>query len=134
LRFLGECSDHQSDLVMHRLSDAVTAAPSRVWCDGLGAFPRPSRAGVIFVAVDDPTGILDHLAAVCEEAAIDAGFEPEDRPYVPHLTLSRLRPAIDVGALFAAFGEFRLPITVHTITLLRTNGSRYDTVDTLPLV
>ncbi len=119
---------------MHSLSESISASPSRVWCDGLNAFPRPSRAGVVFVGVDDPTGILDHLAAVCEEAAIDAGFEPEDRPYVPHLTLSRLRPALDVRALFAAFGEFRVPITVQAITLLRTNGARYDTVDTLPLV
>jgi len=90
LRFLGECGDHQTDLMMHSLSESISASPSRVWCDGLNAFPRPSRAGVVFVGVDDPTGILDHLAAVCEEAAIDAGFEPEDRPYVPHLTLSRL--------------------------------------------
>jgi len=134
LRFLGECGDHQTDLMMHSLSESISASPSRVWCDGLNAFPRPSRAGVVFVGVDDPTGILDHLAAVCEEAAIDAGFEPEDRPYVPHLTLSRLRPALDVRALFAAFGEFRVPITVQAITLLRTNGARYDTVDTLPLV
>jgi 2'-5' RNA ligase len=134
LRFLGESSDPQTDLVMHMLSDTVSASSSRVWCDGLGAFPRPSRAGVIFVAVEDPTGILDHLAAVCEEAAIDAGFEPEDRPYVPHLTLSRLRPALDARALFAAFGEFRVPIKVQAITLLRTSGPRYDTVDTLPLV
>ena len=118
---------------MHRLSDTVSASPSRVWCEGLGAFPRPSRAGVVFAAVDDPTGILDHLAGVCEEAAIDAGFEPEDRPYVPHLTLSRLRPALDVRALFAAFGEFRVPIKVRAITLLRTNDSHYDTLDTLPL-
>jgi 2'-5' RNA ligase len=89
---------------------------------------------VIFVGVDDPTRILDHLAAVCEEAAVDAGFEPEDRPYVPHLTLSRLRPALDVRALFAAFGEFRVPIKVRAITLLRTIGPRYDTLDTVALV
>lgn len=134
LRFLGECSDSQTDLVMHRLSDTVSASQSRVWCEGLGAFPRPSKAGVVFVKVDDPSGILDHLAAVCEEAAIDAGFAPEDRPYVPHLTLSRLRPALDVRALFAAFGEFRVPIKVRAITLLRTIGPRYDTVDSLPLI
>ncbi|MCL1600326.1 MAG: RNA 2',3'-cyclic phosphodiesterase [Actinomycetia bacterium] len=134
LRFLGECGDPQTDLVMHRLSDTVSASPSRVWCEGLGAFPRPSRAGVVFAAVDDPTDILGHLAGVCEEAAIDAGFEPEDRPYVPHLTLSRLRPALDVRSLFAALGEFRVPIKVRAITLLRTNGPRYDTLDTLPLV
>jgi 2'-5' RNA ligase len=119
---------------MHTLSEMITTVPSRVWCDGLGAFPRPSRAGVVFISVDDPTGILGHLAAVCDEAAIDAGFQPEDRPYVPHLTLSRLRPAIDLRSLFAAFGEFRVPVAVRAITLFRTAGSRYDVIDTLPLV
>jgi 2'-5' RNA ligase len=134
LRFLGECTDLQTDRMMHELSETVDAAPGRAWCDGLGAFPRPSRAGVIYVSMDDPTGILSHLAGVCDKAAIEAGLQSEDRPYVPHLTLSRLRPAIDVRTLFATLGEFRVPIAVQAITLFRTTGHRYEVIDTLPLV
>lgn len=137
LRFLGECTDAQADVVLHSLSDNLGCGPGRVWCDGLGAFPAASKAGVVYAAIDDPAAILGYLAAVCDEAAVDAGFEPEGRPYVPHLTLSRLRPALDVRALLVGYGEFRVPIAVRAVTLLRTRHSRsgpsYEPVDTLAL-
>lgn len=133
LRFLGECTDTQADRVMHSLSENAGLESGRVWCDGLDAFPRASKASVVYVRIDDPTGILGFLAAVCDEAATDAGFEPEGRPYVPHVTLSRLRPALDVRSTLRGFSEFRAPIAVRAITLMRSRGSRYETIDTLPL-
>ncbi|MFV1969560.1 MAG: RNA 2',3'-cyclic phosphodiesterase [Acidimicrobiia bacterium] len=137
LRYLGECTDVQAEQIVHHLSEAVDEESRRVWCNGLGAFPRASKAGVVYASVDDPSGILRYLAAVCDEAATDAGFESEGRPYVPHLTLSRLRPGQDVRSLFAGYGEFRVPIVVGGITLFRTRqtrgGPRYDPIDTVPL-
>jgi 2'-5' RNA ligase len=118
---------------VHSLSEGDNLEAGRVWCDGLGSFPRPSKASVVYLRVDDPTGILNYLAAVCDEAAIDAGFGPEGRPFVPHVTLSRLRPPIDARGLMDGFGEFRSPIAVRAITLMRSRGSRYETVDTVPL-
>ena len=137
LRFLGECSDAQADQIMFSLSETVDVPAGRIWCDGLGAFPRPSKAGVIYAAIDDQTGILGYLAAVCSEAAVDASFDPDDRPYRPHLTLARLRPALDVRTLFAGYGEFRVPIKAGAVTLMRTRRTRtgihYDTVARLAL-
>lgn len=137
LRFLGECSDAQADQILHSLDGSIEGEQGRVWCDGLGAFPRMSQAGVIYGVIDDTSEMLGYLAAVCDEAAIGAGFEPEGRPYVPHLTLSRLRPARDVRSLLSGYGEFRVPIAVRGVTLLRTrrvpNGLRYEVIDSLPL-
>jgi 2'-5' RNA ligase len=133
LRFLGECTDSQADRIVHTLSEADDLAAGRIWCDGLGVFPRPSKASVVYLRVDDPAGILSHLAAVCDEAAVHAGFESEGRPFVPHVTLSRLRPAVDVRSLMEGFSEFRSPVTVREIALMRNRGSRYETVDTVLL-
>jgi 2'-5' RNA ligase len=133
LRFLGECTDAEADRVMHHLSESTDMESGRVWCDGLGAFPKTSKANVVYLSVDDPTRTLTYLAAVCDEAAIDAGFEPEGRPYVPHITLSRLRPPRDVRSLISGFDEFRMPIAVRSITLMRSRGSQYETMDVLPL-
>ena len=92
---------------------------------------------MVYVAVDDPKGTLRYLAAVCDEAATDAGLEREDRPHVPHLTLSRLRPGQDVRTLFWGYSEFRVPIAVRGIALMRSrrtrSGVRYETIDYLPL-
>ena len=133
LRFLGECTESEAERVMHSLSQASGLESGRVWCDGLEAFPRMSNANVVYLRVDDPTGLLDYLAAVCDEAAMSAGFEPEGRPYVPHVTLSRLRPARDVRSLIGGFNEFRTPVAVRAITLMRSRDSRYEVVDAIAL-
>jgi len=137
LRFLGECTQVQAEQIMQRLSETVDAGPGRVWCVELGAFPRASKANVVFVALDDPEGILGYLAGVCDEAAAEAGFEREDRPHVPHLTLSRLRPGQDLRTLFGGYGEFRVPVTVRGITLFRSHQTRgglhYEPIDYVQL-
>lgn len=133
LRFLGECTEPEAEVVMHTLSQTSGLESGRVWCDGLDAFPRMSKANVVYLKVDDPTGILGYLAAVCDEAAMSAGFESEGRPYVPHVTLSRLRPARDVRSLIGGFDEFRTPIAVRAITLMRNRDAHYEIIDTIPL-
>lgn len=137
LRFLGECTESEAERIMFSLAETLDIAPTRVWCDGLGCFPRTSKAGVIYVAVDDPTDVLGYLAGVCNEAATDAGFEAEDRPFVPHLTLSRLRPASDVRSLLDGYSDFRVPVAVNEITLFRTRRTRsgvcHDAVDRVVL-
>lgn len=138
LRFLGECTDTEAELVMNRLSETVDVEAGGVWCAGLDAFPKRAKAGVLHVLVEDPDGTLQRLAMWCDEAAVSIGFEPEDRPYIPHLTLSRARPAVDVSHTFQAWDDFRVRIAVRTVTLFRTrrtrNGISYDAVDQLPLL
>jgi 2'-5' RNA ligase len=137
LRFLGECTELDAERIMHRLDETVDVDQSSVWCAGLDAFPRRSKAGVLYTAIDDPEDTLARLAMWCESASQSVGFEPEDRPFVPHLTLSRARPAVDVSHTFPSWDDFRVRITVKAVTLFRTrrtkSGIRYDTIDTLTL-
>ena len=53
------------------------------------------------------------LASVCEEAALAAGFAAEERPYHPHLTLSRIRPWQDVSDLVDRVSAFPLDRSRH---------------------
>ncbi len=75
------------------LDDDLTEPPFSLRLTGLGAFPRPGAATVLWVGVEDATGAVERLAAQCEQAARDVGFEPEERPFHPHVTLARIRPA-----------------------------------------
>jgi 2'-5' RNA ligase len=137
LRFLGECTDTEAEQIMNRLSETVDVEAGRVWCVGLDAFPKRSKAGVLHVSIDDPDGTLQRLAMWCDEAAVSIAFKPEDRPYVPHLTLSRARPAVDVSHTFQSWDDFRVRIGVRAITLFRTRrthgGLQYEPVDSHPL-
>jgi 2'-5' RNA ligase len=124
LRFIGDCSDVDADLVAHEVDRNLSVTPGRVFVSGLAAFPRPTRATVLFAAVEDPEDLLAHLASVCETAARDVGMDPEERSYTPHLTLSRLRPPMDLRNVIASFGPFRVPITVDALTLFRSSRAR----------
>jgi 2'-5' RNA ligase len=137
LRFLGEVSDVQAENLLGRLDATLDVGPGRVWLDGIGAFPKSSRASVAFCSIDDPEGVLTVLAGLCDEAAIDVGLEPDDRPFVPHLTLSRIRPPQDLRLVMANIDLPRIPLDVTAVTLMRTRsirgGVEYDRIDRLDL-
>jgi 2'-5' RNA ligase len=137
LRFIGECSDADADRIIHEVAGELDDTSGRVFVTGLGAFPRASRASVFYASVHDHEGLLDQLAGVCESSVRNVGFEPEERPFVPHLTLSRLRPPIDVRHLIAAFAQFRVPVSVNAITLFRSttslSGVTYNPLHTIDL-
>ncbi|MEA2058496.1 MAG: 2'-5' RNA ligase family protein, partial [Actinomycetota bacterium] len=77
------------------------------------------------------------VAAVCEEAAVTAGFEPEDRPFHPHLTLARVRPKQDVTGLVDGVPRFPLTQRVEAVTVYRSRldpaGTTYEVAATVPL-
>lgn len=137
LRFIGECNDLDADRLVHEVDRGLSFGPGRVFASGLGAFPRSSKASVLYAAIDDPNVVLDHLAGVSEDAARHVGFEPDERPFVPHLTLSRLRPALDVRRLTESFAPFRVPIKVSAVTVFRSSPSRagisYEAIGTVLL-
>ena len=137
VRFLGDIDEPAVDRFIHALSEAIDADPGRMRCSGLGAFPSLRDARVLFAAIDDPERLLETLARQAEEAAIAAGLEPEERPYRPHLTLSRLRPKRDVRAFARSFGDFSVRIPVRDITIYRServeDGLRHVELDRVPI-
>ncbi len=124
VRFVGEATELEVDRLAERTESLLDSPPGRVWVEGLGAFPRLTKASVVYAAIDDPTGVLDELAATAEEAATEVGFEPEGRPYVPHLTLSRVRPLRDVSPIASALDDIRVPVQVTALTLYQTTSTR----------
>lgn len=58
---------------------------------GLGCFPNPRRPRVLWVGVREPTSVLASLQKAVEQELAEIGFEPENRPFRPHLTLGRVQ-------------------------------------------
>jgi len=137
LRFLGECDELATDSVLKDLDETLDLSRGVTHTIGLAAFPRASKAGVLYIAIADDEGLLSALSRVCEEAAREVGFSPEERPFVPHITLSRLRPTMDLRRLVDSFANFRVPLEVNEVTLFRTYstraGVRYEAVDRVAL-
>ena len=66
-----------------------------------------------------------------------AGFAAEDRPFRPHLTLSRFRPHQDVTSLLESVLIPAVPMPVGRIVLYRSHlgrgGATYEEMEEFPL-
>lgn len=121
LRFLGKVDETGYDLLLRGLDRAELGPAFRLAFGGLGAFPRPRRATVLWLGIDEGAEELTRLAVTVETAAGDAGFLPEERPFHPHLTLSRIRPHQDVTATIDAVPGFPGRVAVDDVVLFRSH-------------
>ena len=93
LKFLGNITEESAwairDLLPRRLS---AHAPLTLDVSGLGAFPSQSKPRVLWVGLHpEPEGALSSLAADVDSWMAELGFDPEKRPFKPHITLGRVK-------------------------------------------
>lgn len=89
LRFLGEVDAARADEV----GDAVAPWVRRLFFSpvrlvGGGAFPDARRPKVVWIGAEASLG---PLVGAIESCMVNLGFTPEARPFVPHLTVGRVR-------------------------------------------
>ncbi len=91
LKFLGEVGEEKAEEVLAALEGLAGKGEFEVRYSGLGAFPRPRGARVLWIGVVEGADRLASLAAWVEERLQPLGFPRETRPFSPHLTIGRLR-------------------------------------------
>lgn len=136
LRFIGEVGDVGRDRVLAALDETDLGPPVPIRLGGLGAFPKPSRANVLWVGVDDSPGLL-RLVERVEAACDEAGLAPEGRPFVGHLTISRMRPATEAWPWLEAEPDLRVGWTADRVDLITSHrgdeGPTYETLESYRL-
>jgi RNA 2',3'-cyclic 3'-phosphodiesterase len=123
LAFLGHRPEEDVERVAGVLGELPpwTAAELAV-ADGLLLPPR--RARVLTVALADPEGVLGRLQASVSKALAAAGlYEPEARPFRPHVTVARLRSGARAPRELDAQPE-QLAFTAGAVTLYRSRLGR----------
>ncbi len=109
IKFLGNVEEDRLAAFGADLQAALADVPAfAITVRGVGAFPSPGRANVIWAGIDDPTGGLQRTAAVVEAVAGRVGVgERESRPFRAHVTAGRAKAPVDARGPLAGLGERR---------------------------
>ena len=141
LKFLGAIDLDRVEVVAASLGKAVAGAGAyEVVVEGLGAFPSPTRARVVWAGVKDGHEPLARIAARVEQALAEVGFPPEERAFSAHVTLGRVReprrnPELAAAIDAAATRRFGAR-PVGSVSLMRSDlsprGARYTELVSVP--
>lgn len=137
LRFLGKIGLGAYERLLAQLDQTDLGGPFDLRFGGLGAFPRPGRATVLWLGTAAGSEDLTELATAVEDAAVRSGAMPEERPFHPHVTLGRIRPPQDVRSLIERVPAFPLTQRVEAITVFESHLGRgsavYEILETVAL-
>ncbi|MBE9505270.1 MAG: RNA 2',3'-cyclic phosphodiesterase [Chloroflexi bacterium] len=93
LKFLGEIPAPRVEEVKKAVTTAcIGTPPMRLEIDTLGGFPDTAQPRVVWAGLSGDIEVLSRLAARVDLALAELGYARESRPFVPHLTVARVRP------------------------------------------
>ncbi|GAB6059945.1 RNA 2',3'-cyclic phosphodiesterase [Desulfonatronum parangueonense] len=94
LKFLGEVSPEKLESLLGSFQ-APLGESFTLQGQGGGFFPDRRRPRVVWVGVGQGMIAVQDLAAETNRRCATQGFVPESRPFQPHLTVARIRQALD---------------------------------------
>ncbi len=142
LKFLGQVEEDRLALIGETIAAAVARCGAiRFVFEGIGAFPRPREARVVWIGLSHGAEALAELQTRIEIALEPLGFVREARPFTAHLTLGRVRgPAHReqlarsiTGAPAEVLGEMVLDRIELMKSDLSIRGARYSILQSFPL-
>ena len=129
LAFLGHRPQEDVAPVIAAL-DALTLRSAQLRPAGLVGVPR-RRSRLLALDLRDPSGAAAELQGAVAGALAGAGvFEPEERPFWPHITVARLRRGAGPGAAPPVERAFPPAFRASRVVLYRSvtapAGARYE--------
>jgi 2'-5' RNA ligase len=114
---------------------AAGIGPFNLELESVGAFPNARAPRVIWAGIKENPE-LARLQRNIEKSLSGVGFEPEDRPFTPHLTLCRIKSAQDGRALGKLLGEVKpeakaaFPVSSFAFikSVLKPSGAEYTPI------
>ncbi len=108
LKFFGNIEESQIDSIIKTIEQPVRATvPISIGVRGMGAFPSLKNPRVIWVGLTEEGNALISFQKRLDEGLWKIGFQPEDRPFHPHLTVGRLRSNRGKDELIRGVERFR---------------------------
>lgn len=142
LRFFGNLRSEQVPSVSERLiAICAESDPFEFRLEGLGCFPSERRPRVIWAGLRGGEASLENLVARINDATGGFGERPDERPFVPHLTLARAKePSRAEVRILAELLSRPVPREVWTVdevlfleSTLSASGAHYEVLSSHPL-
>lgn len=128
LKFLGEVNEKRLKLLQEKLGMIEKQNAFDIDLGSLGTFGKQHQPRVLWIDVAASKSLMN-IQEIIEEAAAQAGFPPENRPYRPHITLGKkwasngILPESFFNELPQKF-KIKKQFEVSTITLFRIHPGR----------
>jgi 2'-5' RNA ligase len=140
LKFLGEIDESRAEAVAGVMDEAVfDCRPFPFQVRGTGYFPNARFPRVLWAGIA-PSAELDFLQTRLEFGLAAIGFERENRPFHPHLTLGRVRSVSGIRDALtelelqknADFGTMTASKLALFRSVLRPSGAEYSVLKESP--
>jgi 2'-5' RNA ligase len=158
LWFIGEANDDRAAEIRGTLQRVLSTPAFELRARGCGAFPAAGPPRVFWLGITGGAEPMLRLYGEVKDRLVGIGFEPEKRPYSPHITIARVkavrsrvftsagssqdrdltpRAARAVREALAGMTADCGACRIDAVTLFRShlspNGSRYEPLLRVPL-
>ncbi len=144
LKFLGDIAASHVEFLKQMIArESESHQQFDLQIGGLGSYPTSKRPRVLWVGLHAPADLAS-LQKSIEAGACRLGYEQEERPFSPHLTLGRVRQNLspaDLPKIRSALDNIQLgnigTARVDSVHLIRSDlqpsGSIYTNLFSAPL-
>tara|TARA_Y100000031_G_C7986570_1_gene277165 strand:- start:100 stop:606 length:507 start_codon:yes stop_codon:yes gene_type:complete len=138
LKFIGDVPEDDVDKVSRTIKNIITSTPAiNLEISGTGCFPKKERPRVLWLGINGDLHPLQTLVKNINNILDPLGYPKEEKEYVPHLTLARIRYpqkyTPDIKSFLGAKYE-PIKLNINKIHFMRSelffNGSVYTILDT----
>ena len=134
LKFFGNIEESRIDSIFKSIEEPVrNTLQFSLKVQGVGAFPSMKSPRVIWMGLVNGSQILTSLQKEIETELEKVGFQAEDRPFRPHLTLGRVKSSRGKDDLVGRmekhkegeFGDFQVDLVILFKSDLKPSGPIY---------
>ena len=107
LKFIGELNTDHISTIQKSLTERLSSVPAfDMHINGLGVFPNSRKPRIFWLGFDQNKN-LERIVSSIENCAVNLGYEADDKPFSPHLTIGRARRDISSGDLISFTKNFQ---------------------------
>jgi 2'-5' RNA ligase len=142
LKFFGNIEESRIEPIFKSIEEPIrNTLPFSLEVRGVGAFPHLRNPRVIWIGLVDGREVLVSFQKQIETQLEKIGFQPEDRPFHPHLTLGRMKSSRGKEELVGRmerhkeeeFGDFQVERVILFKSDLKPSGPIYTLLKEIKL-